>query len=82
MRSRSSAPVKAGRSIPFSFIASAIWGPWFHSAVATRTGEAKTFIASSDGPTLPPAPPTWWQTAHCFAAKSLRPFSRLPGGSK
>ncbi len=50
MRSRSSAPVKAGRSIPFSFIASAIWGPWFHSAAATRTGEAKTFIASSDGP--------------------------------
>jgi hypothetical protein len=50
--------------------------------VATRIGEANTFIESSDGPTLPPALPTWWQTTHFLATKSVRPFSRLPGTSK
>src|SRR3972149_4760349 len=57
MRSISSVAVKVGRVIPPARIASAMAGPWFHIAAATKIGEPYCLRKSRVGPTKPPAPP-------------------------
>ena len=58
LKSRSSAAVNVGRVTCATRIASAIVGPWFHRAVATKIGDPDCCRKSRLGPSTPPTPPT------------------------
>ena len=72
-------PLSFGTSMPRSFIAAHIFGPWFHIRAANSVRLTWCAGRPRSGPTWPPLPATAWQVAQLRSVKSFSPLAGVPG---